>query len=369
MSVLERIGFWSGVTAPRWLHSAIARRNTFIMSFGTIAVILLALMLQFFVFSGDVSSLEGFEENTRRDPASLQRFRITCIAALAIMIALFIYSILYLRKKWDHPHLNIILTVVFAFCLVMLWGIAEAGAIPERQVLIFGSLQFLVASLMVLTPVISLVYFSATTIMFTVMLGMYWDIAGPITKDLIYLCVLEIVVSWIVYGLFARATISERRVADMSRRDELTGAKNRHYLRDDFDNCVGHDLAVMLCDIDDFKHYNDTFGHEAGDHLLREFYDALHDAFGDECTYRYGGDEFLVVAPDFGKDEFTRRAQRVIDQLAQVEMGGTNANLTFSGGYVVDCPDTQDAFRAMLRDADERLLEAKRAGKNRLIGD
>ena len=368
MPILQRIGYWTGITAPRWIHSAIARRNMPILVFGSAAVMLFAIMLIMFVFSGTPSPIIDFNDHAYRDEATLNRFKTTSLVALVILTAIFVYSLLYIRKKWDQPRFAVIVALLFSFVLVMLWGIVEAGAIPERQIFVFGSIQFLVAGLIVLAPLASTVYFIVTTILFGVMLDAAGGMSAAISKDLIYLGILDIVVSWIVYGLFVRSVERERALEDMSLRDELTGAKNRHYLRDDFDRGVGQTLAVMLCDIDDFKLYNDNYSHDEGDRVLREFYFALREAFGDECTYRYGGDEFLVVSPDFGKGDFEHRAQKVAKQLAMVEIDGQNANITFSGGYTMGEVGSQEEFRNMLHEADENLLAAKRSGKNCLIG-
>ena len=229
-------------------------------------------------------------------------------------------------------------------------------------------IQVLITGLFIFDPLVSLVYFAATFFLFGVTADLAGQLVGEIEKDLAYLAVLDTVVSWVIHGLFIRAVMREQATLRISRRDELSGAKNRHCLRYDFDAFKNADLFVMLCDVDSFKLYNDRFGHAVGDEVIKQFYYALREAFGDECVYRYGGDEFLVVSPDFNPGQFERKVKKVSDQLEEIEIEGRSAELTYSGGYIRGTAASSSSFREMLRRADENLLEAKRAGKDQIIG-
>ena len=81
-----------------------------------------------------------------------------------------------------------------------------------------------------------------------------------------------------------------------SRTDELTGLLNCEALREDFEQYFGKALCVMSCDIDQFKFYNDTYGHIRGDEILSVVSRLFQKHFGYNGVYRYGGDEFLIIS-------------------------------------------------------------------------
>ena len=339
-----------------------------IVAVGSIMICAFAAMLAFCLGTGTPCPVDGFDEAVSEGPQVASRYFITSTVAAVLLVFIFVFSVLYIRKKWNRPGIAVVATAMCAFLMAMIWGIADSGTPPDRQLLIFASIQFLVAGLVVFNPFVSVAYFVLTFFAFSSALDLSGQMSDGTPHDLAYLAALDVFVNWVIYGLFYRATQRQRDIADMSRRDELTGAKNRHYLRDDFAHYLDINTYVMLCDIDNFKRYNDEYDHDVGDYLLKQFYYALQEAFGDECTYRYGGDEFLVVVPEFGKEGFERKIDTVKKQLALVEIDGEDAVLTFSGGYVEGVAKNNEDFRVMLHDADECLLHAKRTGKNRVVG-
>ncbi len=128
------------------------------------------------------------------------------------------------------------------------------------------------------------------------------------------------------YLLLAQENL--RRVAD---RDPLTALDNRRTLPDTFRDAQPSGAAVLFFDLDGFKHVNDLYGHAVGDECLVRFAGALRDSFrpGD-AIIRYGGDEFLVVAP--GMD--LEAAQARIDALRDFLLRLTEPRVTFSCGVV-----------------------------------
>jgi diguanylate cyclase len=181
---------------------------------------------------------------------------------------------------------------------------------------------------------------------------------------------------------YNRAEELESRVEDLSRQlnatsaqlvtDHLTELLNRRGLEEAFHEtwtaCVAQrkPLALVLLDIDDFKHVNDSFGHQAGDDTLREFAVMLRNGLRpDDRSSRFGGEEFVLLlpgAPVDGALEMVRRLQRKLGE--QALMGASNRpQFTFSGGVamVVD-----GNFARALEMADDALYEAKRTGKNRV---
>ena len=142
------------------------------------------------------------------------------------------------------------------------------------------------------------------------------------------------------------------RLQRISLIDALTGIRNRMALRRDNSSYLGHELAVMMIDLNDFKVINDTRGHEEGDRILRETGRLLANTFGEERCYRYGGDEFLVIVPDITEAAFGEK----LDAMTERRVG----DASFSVGFVHGKPDDPEHLRRLIAAADERMYQAKR---------
>lgn len=125
----------------------------------------------------------------------------------------------------------------------------------------------------------------------------------------------------------------------------------------------------MMLDVDDFKSVNDNFGHSVGDYLLKRIGDTLIDLFGAEYSYRYGGDEFMVLIPDITENEFKKLVEETGKQLEEIYLDDKKLPVHFSAGYVFGKTFLQDDLRFMLRQADELLYKAKDSGKSAFFGE
>jgi len=167
--------------------------------------------------------------------------------------------------------------------------------------------------------------------------------------------------------------------------DEVTGLPNRRYLLQALDHLLklaGQQrfrVTLLLLDLDGFKHFNDTYGHAAGDELLRE--SGL--LFRKHCrrhdiVARYGGDEFIIVFWDAGLpriagSEHPRDVQKILQRIKKGLLAHTFPRLgpeatgciTISGGLAT-FPWDATSLDALIERADGALLEAKNAGKNRI---
>lgn len=151
--------------------------------------------------------------------------------------------------------------------------------------------------------------------------------------------------------------------------DPLTGVNNRFALRREYIEYEGHDICVMMLDIDDFKHINDNYGHSVGDYVLKQTGNALITVFGKEGCYRYGGDEFLVIGEKTGKEEFSLLIEKLKNHLEEILIEeGSADRVNFSGGYVCGNARLNDDLRLMMSQADANLYKVKNTGKNRYIG-
>ena len=160
-----------------------------------------------------------------------------------------------------------------------------------------------------------------------------------------------------------------RQLEVVSRTDELTGVHNRHYLMSRGLGIVRAqpqpaNVAVAILDIDHFKAVNDTFGHDGGDRVLREFAQFLRAGLrGPDVLTRFGGEEFVILFPETLLED----AYGLLDRL-RLDLGNTafsempaQFSVTFTAG-VVNCPDGN--LMAALRRADQLLYRGKRSGRN-----
>ncbi len=181
------------------------------------------------------------------------------------------------------------------------------------------------------------------------------------------------------YSAFLR-DVSERRryeeqLRESARTDPLTAAGNRLRLSEDLSQLdarahrYGHSYSLAVIDVDEFKSYNDTYGHLAGDEALRAVAAALDSVSRDgDGLYRYGGEEFVVVLPEQllgGAVAAGERLRAAIEHLAVPHEASRHAIVTVSVG-VATLVATDDDADMLLRRADVALYEAKRRGRNRV---
>jgi two-component system cell cycle response regulator len=159
----------------------------------------------------------------------------------------------------------------------------------------------------------------------------------------------------------------------ISRTDALTGLFNRRHLEEQLRACAnasrrhGHPMGVVLIDVDHFKSVNDTYGHPAGDSVLRELARRITAQLrAGDVAGRWGGEEFLVIVPHTDLDGAVHAGERIRAVVASepFDIGGTTATVTVSGGCSARVgPSVEDLVRA----ADAGLYEAKESGRNRMV--
>ncbi len=160
--------------------------------------------------------------------------------------------------------------------------------------------------------------------------------------------------------------------------DQLTGLYNRRYFERHLNVMLGkaqeqdRDLALMIIDIDHFKAVNDTYGHDIGDAVLREFSARLRrNIRGVDLACRFGGEEFVVLMPDTDSSQADAVAERVRQSIAeQTFQVGTPRPLSVTVSVGVSLNESLgDTPEGMIKRADVALYRAKREGRNRVIFD
>jgi two-component system, cell cycle response regulator len=156
--------------------------------------------------------------------------------------------------------------------------------------------------------------------------------------------------------------------------DGLTGVYNKRFflefLEREMERCRRYErpLSLLLFDIDHFKKVNDTFGHIAGDYVLRELADVARRVVRrEQCFARYGGEEFALVLPEGNLEEARTLAEklRAMVQGTDFRFDGKSIPVTISIGVAVR--GSTQAPLELVKAADERLYAAKRGGRNRVV--
>lgn len=166
---------------------------------------------------------------------------------------------------------------------------------------------------------------------------------------------------------------------EMAVTDGLTGLHNRRYMENHLATLLdqaamrGKPLSVLILDIDYFKAVNDTYGHDAGDDVLREFAQRLkRNVRGIDLACRLGGEEFVVVMPDTDAGVASIVAERIRSRVAgepfPIQKGAKGLDITVSIGMAQRLPEDTGS-EALLRRADQALYRAKRDGRNRVVLD
>ncbi len=191
-----------------------------------------------------------------------------------------------------------------------------------------------------------------------------------------------IAVTWLcmllmLFYLYRKAGLKEFEKKNMElrnklNRDVLTGAGSRAYgerlLHEEYDAFREgkRDTLIMIMDVDYFKQFNDGFGHEVGDMVLREFVNAVRDCTrATDSIIRWGGDEFVVILQSVSEKIMAPIADKILDSVRSIRIEGLDESMriTSSVGITYFAEGDED-FKSTFARADEALYKVKEAGRN-----
>ncbi len=163
------------------------------------------------------------------------------------------------------------------------------------------------------------------------------------------------------------------KLENQSIRDPLTGLFNRRYMEESLDREIqrcdrkNQSLGVIMLDVDHFKRFNDTFGHEAGDSVLKELGKFLQKYVrGSDIACRYGGEEFTLILPEGTLEVTSKRAEQLREGIKHLNLKYRHeplGQITLSLG-VASFPEHGMTGQAVIREADAALYKAKREGRD-----
>lgn len=179
--------------------------------------------------------------------------------------------------------------------------------------------------------------------------------------------------------LYRELEIANRELQELAFQDELTQVGNFRY----FQNVIHQEwqrgirekqpLSLIICDVDYFKQYNDTYGHPAGDECLKQVARCIAQGArrpGDSVC-RYGGEEFVFILPNTDAGGGVYVAGQIRSRLRQSkithEKSSVSNYVTLSFGVASCIPKLEQNFQQLLKEADEALFQAKKQGRDRIV--
>lgn len=208
-------------------------------------------------------------------------------------------------------------------------------------------------------------------------------VVGSITAFFVSMIVAAILVLLIKELRKNERTLNElnRRFFDLSIRDDLTDVYNRRYLYEKLEEEIKRSeryrtvLSLIMLDIDYFRHFNDTHGHQVEDSVLRDVALLLRNNVREQdLVARYGGEEFSIILPETGKQVAGKLAERIRGSLSvqafHFKETLQSGKLTISLG-VATFPEDAKSLNALVETADRALYKAKENGRNgvELVGE
>lgn len=161
--------------------------------------------------------------------------------------------------------------------------------------------------------------------------------------------------------------------------DGLTGLSNRRYFNERIETewrqaiRTGEPISLLMVDIDHFKQYNDTYGHLAGDEVLKTVAQAVMGSFRRprDLSARFGGEEFVVILPQTANGDLHTLGPKVVSAVEALNLphsaSSASGKVTISVGGATYIPRNCDSHLALIESADRSLYEAKRSGRNRAV--
>ena len=212
----------------------------------------------------------------------------------------------------------------------------------------------------------------------------HWDLSAPQAGILAYgpfswHAQMARVLILLGFSLLAAVIVFRaQQLHRLSTSDFLTGLHNRGYFDERMREEVirarrhHHPLAIGMVDVDRFKHFNDTYGHSAGDLALQSISRTIKENLRlTDVVARYGGEEIVIIMPETGSDGAVRKLEQIREIVAEMTLELPRRTLrgvlTFSAG-VASLPDDGEEVDALIARADARLFAAKQAGRNKVVG-
>ena len=309
-----------------------------------------------------------------QDPSSWLLYHRSLYIFLFLAAAqLFIYAVYHKRTKKPFSRIKLDISILFFIFALLVFAnfISINDYIKHEQILVFITIELFVSCLFMIKPYLAIILIVVPFSIFYYLMYHYAGVSNATMINYPIIMIFFILVNVVRYQQYlkvAENNVVNRELADQlrnaSRYDFLTKLKNRNALNMDFENpknpSLNSNFIIMVTDLDDFKAFNDTNGHQFGDEILKQYASILQDNFGKKFCYRYGGDEYLLVLPEISEEEFLKKIKSCEDKI--------NGAFRFSGGYTRGFVSNSKDLHVLISRADQNLYQAKGSGKNKIIG-
>ncbi|SHI23385.1 diguanylate cyclase (GGDEF) domain-containing protein [Butyrivibrio fibrisolvens DSM 3071] len=297
-------------------------------------------------------------------------FDLTVIILTAIIVINLITAIstdLFLKKRIKGHNIAVIIavfTITAMTCFAMF--VSYMNYIAGRQIIIFYAVTVCLISFIHITPLFQLIFILVEHSIFYAILYNYDGAKGVIVPNVIIYMLIILVASQISFYRvlnFASSTYTAKVMAEefalKSSQDQLTGLMNRYALDNipNIENPVRCQIAMS--DIDHFKVFNEKYGHIKGDEVLKATASALLDVFRKKDCYRYGGDEFLIVAINLTEDTFRDRLALWEKKLSVTRIENIDEPVKVNFGVASGIIHNKEEIFKLIKEADEKLNTIK----------
>ncbi len=318
--------------------------------------------------------LLAFEDSLFNIGPVLFAFLIASLLQIPLFFVTFRYRLKIKRSLIQAQTLVYLVSVIYLGVQLSLRLHALTDVVP-----VFLMVNLAIAALLYLDVQTSTLVFLFAAVLFTLLLPSFQNDATFVFITRVTVLVF-ISMLWFLNRMIYRMKVDgfllenelqekERVLAEMNQRDPLTGLDNHtSSFRKLYEEAakakrIGYPISLILCDIDDFKTINATFGHQAGDHVLLRLAQTITATLRTtDIVGRYGGEEFILILPDTDEDAARVLSERLSQALLKTSYD-VDVKVTLSGG--ISQYDADQSIDVWVRTTDRHLYEAKHSGKNR----
>jgi diguanylate cyclase (GGDEF)-like protein len=156
--------------------------------------------------------------------------------------------------------------------------------------------------------------------------------------------------------------------------DHLTGAYNKKFIIERIPNSLAffknsnNNFSLIICDIDEFKYVNDTYGHLAGDYILKEYVRIIKNSIrlNTDWVGRYGGDEFIIYLDNIDIESTLKVVEIIRKTIDNTTFHFESFNINITSSFGIAKPEKNDTFDSIIKKADNKLYESKNGGRNKI---
>ncbi len=300
-------------------------------------------------------------------------FLISCCVFVVVSLCFIIaIEILLKLKKTSNQQMKIIYTAYWVLYTIEALSFSVMEALDRQTTNNYLIFILLISILPVITPftknlmLIVALYVECCALLFAM--------AKPLDLMICFFAtILGMGYSVFHFNHYLSVSIANKKLEFSANGDLLTNFMNRRGLENaapslsNFCHNNGYDLCLIMMDIDNFKMYNDKYGHLEGDVCLKTVATCIKENFSrptDLCV-RYGGEEFLVLTAQKDIDRFIAHIERTLELINDIELERTFESVSVSAGLYVATEEDKDAtIEELIARADKQLYNAKHSGKN-----